>query len=73
MKTKQKAEELIDNLRMDNTAEGYRRGIKCALICVDEILDTGSLQDYNCGYLELNSTHRLYWENVRNELEILKD
>ena len=73
MNAKERALELIDNLRMDNTAEGYRRGVKCALICVDEILDTGSLQDYNCGYLELNSTHRKYWEDVREELEILKD
>ena len=73
MKTKQKALELIDNLRMDNTSEGYRRGIKCALICVDEILDTGSLQDYNCGAFEINSTHRKYWEYVREDLEILKD
>ena len=73
MKTKQKAEELIDNLRMDNTAQGYRRGVKCAIICVDEILDTGSLQDYKCGFLELNSTHRKYWKEVREELEILKD
>ncbi len=73
METKEKADQLIDNLRMDNTAEGYRRGVKCAIICVDEILDTGSLQDYNCGYLPNNSTHRKYWEDVREELEILKD
>ena len=73
MKTKEKADQLIDNLRMDNTAEGYRRGVKCALICVDEILDTGVLQDYNSGYLPNNSTHRKYWEDVRAELEILKD
>ncbi len=69
MKTKQKAEELIDNLRMDNTAEGYRRGVKCALICIDEILDTGSLQDYNSSNLQDNSTHRAYWQEVRNEIE----
>lgn len=73
MTPKEKALELIDNLRMDNTAEGYRRGIKCAIICVDEILDTGSLQDYNSGNLPNNSTHRKYWEDVREELEILKD
>jgi hypothetical protein len=73
MKTKQKAEEMIDNLRMDNTAEGYRRGVKCAIICVDEILDTGALQDYNSSNLPNNSTHRIYWENVREELEFLKD
>jgi hypothetical protein len=69
MKTKQKAEELIDNLRMDNTAEGYRRGVKCALICVDEILDTGTLQDYNSSNLQDNTTHRSFWEEVRNEIE----
>ena len=73
MKTKEKADQLIDNLRMDNTTEGYRRGVKCAIICVDEILDTGSLQDYNSGYLANNSTHRKYWEDVREELETLND
>lgn len=40
METKEKRYQLIDNLRVDNTAEGYRRGVKCAIICVDEILDT---------------------------------
>jgi hypothetical protein len=69
MKTKEKALELISNLSMDNTAEGYRRGVKCALICVDEILDTGTLQDYNSSNLQDNSTHRAYWEEVRNEIE----
>lgn len=73
MNIKEKADQLIDNLRMDNTAEGYRRGVKCAIICVDEILDTGSLQDYNSSSLPNNSTHRTYWEDVREELEILND
>jgi hypothetical protein len=54
---------------MDNTAEGYRRGVKCALICVDEMLDTGALQDYNSSNLQDNTTHRAYWEEVRNEIE----
>ena len=68
MKTKEKALELIESFRMDNTSEGETRAIKCALICIDEILDTGALQDYNCGYLPNNSTHRKYWEDVRNEI-----
>ena len=61
MKTKQKAEELIDNLRMDNTAEGYRRGIKCALVCVDEI------QEYITKY-DNHVTDFKYWEEVKKEL-----
>ena len=69
MKTKEKALELISNLSMDNTAEGYRRGVKCALICVDEMLDTGALQDYNSNNLQDNTTHRSFWEEVRNEIE----
>ena len=68
MKTKEKALELIESFRMDNTSEGEARAIKCTLICIDEILDTGTLQDYNCGYLQDNSTHRAYWQEVRNEI-----
>jgi hypothetical protein len=73
MNEKDKALGLISDLSMDNTAEGYRRAIKCALVCVDQILDTGALQDYNSSNLPSNSTHRIYWEDVREELEILKD
>jgi hypothetical protein len=68
MKTKQKAEYLIESFRMDNTSEGEARAIKCALICIDEILDTGSLQDYNSSNLQDNTTHRSFWQEVRNEI-----
>ena len=71
MKVKEKAEYLIESFKMDNTTEGESRAIRCALIAIDEILDTGSLQDYNCGFLQLNTTHRLFWESVRKEIEKL--
>jgi hypothetical protein len=56
---KEKAEELIDKFTMDNTSEGERRGIKCALICVDEIRDN----------LPLITDVQNYWIDVKNEIE----
>lgn len=64
MEAKEKALELIDNLSMDNTAEGYRRGIKCALICVDEILEN-LVGNPIKGVFEKVS----YWNEVRNEIK----
>lgn len=60
---KEKAAELIEMFRMDNTAEGYRRGIIGAYRCVDEILEV----------LEGNESHWIYqkvsyWNEVQKEI-----
>lgn len=59
MKAIEKAAELIEMFRMDNTAEGYRRGIIGAYRCVDEILIT----------LPLILDIRDYWNEVRKEIK----
>lgn len=64
MEAKNKAAELIDNLRMDNTAEGYRRGIKCAIVCVDEILEVLDNNESHWKFQQVS-----YWNEVRNELK----
>ena len=69
MDEKDKALELISDLTMDNTAEGYRRAIKCALVCVDEIIE--EVRDY-CDD-RFHQDRLTYWKEVRKELEILKD
>jgi hypothetical protein len=38
---KEKAKELVEKFTMDNTRQGERNGIKCALIAVEEMIDSG--------------------------------
>ena len=56
---KEKAAELIEMFRMDNTSDGESRAIKCAILCVDEILIT----------LPLILDIRDYWNEVKNEIK----
>jgi hypothetical protein len=58
--------DFIEQFKMDNTSEGERRAIRCALICIDEIINTGALKEDHFG--KLNSTHRKYWDDLRNEI-----
>ena len=69
---KNKASELIEQFRMDNTSEGERRAFKCALICIDEIINTCALDEDYKGWDRLNSTHRKYWDEVYKEIEKFK-
>jgi hypothetical protein len=64
MTPKEKAQDLVN--KYINLTDGWVMGIKnwkhkkqCALIAVDEILET----DYYCG--------SLYWEEVKQEIEKL--
>jgi hypothetical protein len=68
---KNKAAELIEMFRMDNTSEGERRSFKCALMCIDEIIQTCALDEDYKGWDRLNSTHRKYWDEVYKEIEKL--
>ncbi len=68
---KNKAIELVEQFRMDNTSEGESRAFKCALICIDEIIQTCALDEDYKGWDRLNSTHRKYWDEVYKEIEKL--
>ena len=62
MKTpKQKAAELIDKFTYWNTSEAEREGIKSALSCVDEIIQST--------YWKYLIEGINYWEEVRNEID----
>ena len=41
MEAKEKAKELVEKFTMDNTRQGERNAIKCALISVDEVIENG--------------------------------
>ena len=59
MKARDKAMVLIEMFTMDNTSDGESRAIKCAILCVDEILIT----------LPLILDIRDYWNQVKNEIK----
>ena len=59
MTPKEKAEALIEMFSMDNTTEGYRRGIKGAFYCVNQIKENIPL------IKEINN----YWNEVIIEIK----
>jgi hypothetical protein len=65
---KEKAEELIEMFRMDNTAEGYRRGIIGAYRCVEEIIKS-SPSEPTKDYLLPHYKAMKFWERVINEIK----
>lgn len=58
MKSKEKALELYN--KFSNTANSFIEGKRCALLCVEEILD-----------LEITAHQINYWQDVKNELKKL--
>ena len=66
MKAKEKAKELVDKFTMDNTRQGERNGIKCALIAVDELIY--QCWNYRDVDLELSCN---YWKIVKEEINKL--
>jgi hypothetical protein len=66
MKTTEKAKQLVDKFTMDNTRQGERNGIKCAIIAVEELME--QCREY-IG-LDLGSAYN-YWNNVKQEIEKL--
>jgi len=42
---------------------------QCALIAVDEILNTNTLQDRSCGFIPLCEKHTKYWQEVKKALQ----
>ena len=73
MNPKEKAKELV--FKFDDTMEfstPQRFAKKCALIAVDEIIDTYT-QEKNNGYIFYRVLDKiiLYWEEVKQEIEKL--
>ena len=71
MTAKEKAIELID--RYSELGIGHPTSLllakQCALIAVDEILNTNTLQDRSCGFIPLCEKHTKYWQEVKKELQ----
>ena len=65
MTPKEKAEELVSKMLKE---VGYDTdlALPCALIAVDEIINTGLLEGTTTGVL------KKYWEDVKQEIENLK-
>lgn len=68
MESKLKAKQIVENLTMDNTRQGERNAIKCALIAVQEIINSNPHS--NPLNTDVNSTMD-YWLEVKNEIEKL--
>ena len=74
MESKQKAKELVEKYKEfteDNHAERYCNAKQCAIICVDEILNSNpSYDDYGGdGWKIIDNTE--YWQEVKNEIQKL--
>lgn len=68
MEAKLKAKQIAEILTMDNTRQGERNAIKCALIAVQEIINSNPHS--NPLNTDVNSTMD-YWLEVKNEIKKL--
>lgn len=76
MKAKEKAEELINKMWLHSGAQDDAWMDKdmtkqCAIIAVDEILNTNTLEQRSCGFITLSEKHIEYWQEVKQEIEKL--
>ena len=83
MSPKEKAKELFDKCYYkieDATAGLFENDVDyltarrkaatwCSLIAVDEIEETKTLSNRQCGFLTIEKQHKEYWSNVRTEIE----
>jgi hypothetical protein len=78
MTAKEKATALVDkflciedneDLFCDECGMSEKAAKLCALIAVDEILNTNTLQDRSCGFIPLCEKHTKYWQEVKKELQ----
>ena len=78
MTAKEKANELVDKLLCiednedlfcDECGMSEEAAKLCALIAVDEILNTNTLQDRSCGFMPLCEKHTKYWQEVKKALQ----
>ena len=72
MSPKEKSAELIVNYQLKCKSLNYDEAKQCALIAVDEIIDTYT-QEKNNGYIFYRVLDKiiLYWEEVKQEIEKL--
>lgn len=70
MTPKGKARELVD--KYSELGIGHPTSLllakQCALIAVDEVLKTNTLENRNCGFVTLCEKHKEYWEEVKQEI-----
>ncbi len=66
MKPQQKAKQLIDKFTVVGLQQ-RNEGIQCALIAVDEIIESAQFLHYGIVYINI----RDYWVEVKQELEKL--
>ena len=80
MNEKEKALKICQNMGVTtlftkDCNNGYTLPLRVAKILakkvVDEIEQTGTLIDRQCGYLSIEKQHKEYWVNVRAEIEKL--
>lgn len=68
---KEKAKELVDKIfaEIASAYSGYYETAKgIAVIMVEEIQKTETLEDRYCGYLPIEKNHKEYWEQVKAEI-----
>lgn len=74
MTAAEKAKELVEKFIM-YTPEDPKYEVpfakQCALIAVDEVQQTETLEDRHCGYLPIEKNHKEYWQQVKVEIENL--
>jgi hypothetical protein len=76
MTATEKAQELLNKMlsKNPNRQDGISiidtiQAKLCALVAVDEILNTNTLQDRSCGFIPLCEKHTKYWQEVKKELQ----
>jgi hypothetical protein len=68
MEARDKALELIEMFKMDNTSDGESRAIKCAILCVDEIIKSSPSEPTE-DYILPHYKAMKFWEQVINEIQ----
>ena len=84
MTPKEKANELVSLMLQHqhfavkghfNEKSCLNNAKQCALICVDEIIETNPLMSLNATYgvgsVEIYSSNKKYWQEVKQEIEKL--
>ena len=73
MTPKEKADELFDKYSYELSNHIFNGTFdiakQCALIAVDEVLKTNTLENRNCGFVTLCEKHKEYWQEVKQEIE----
>jgi len=76
MTPKEKAKKLVNTFSfyvVGQTGSSHEKGNAkyCALVAVEQIINTGTLVNRSSGYFTLNETHVEYWEQVKQEIELI--